>query len=79
MNRHTDCQQCIQLTLSSPLVAAKKCSTARCKLLKANEIWMVECAYDAVGCAYLVGLQVVLEAVEYAESAEFFPIPSVKT
>ena len=26
---------------------------------------MVECSYDAVGCAYLIGLQVALEAVEY--------------
>ena len=57
----------------------QKCSTARCKLLKANKIWLIESAYDAVGCAYLVGLQVVIEAVEYAESVEFFTIPPVQT
>ena len=37
-------------------------------MLKANQICMIESAYDAVGCAYLIGLQIALEAVEYAES-----------
>ena len=54
-------------------MAARKNSTAKCKLMKANEIWMVECAHDAVGCAYLV------EAVKYAESVDFFTIPPVET
>ena len=57
----------------------KKKNTARCKFLKTNKIWMIECAYDAVGCTYLVGLQVVLEAVEYAESVEFYTFPPVET
>ena len=37
-------------------------------MLKSNLICMIECTHDAVGCAYLIGLQVALEAVEYAES-----------
>ena len=38
--------------------------------VKVNQICMIECAYDAVGCAYFIGLglQIALEAVEYAES-----------
>ena len=33
-----------------------------------NQICMIEFTYDAVGCAYLIGLQIALEAVEFAES-----------
>ena len=33
-------------------------------MLKANQICMIECAYDAVGCAYLIGLQVALWEVK---------------
>ena len=28
---------------------------------------MIECAYDAVGCAYLIGLQVALEACHFGK------------
>ena len=34
-------------------------------MLKANQNCMIECAYDAVGCAYLIGQQVVLEACNF--------------
>ena len=37
----------------------------------------MQCACDAVGCAYPVGLQVVLLAIEYAEWAEF-PQPACR-
>ena len=36
-------------------------------MLKANQICMIECAYDAVGCDYLVELQVALEAFNYGK------------
>ena len=36
-------------------------------MLKANQICMIECAYDAVGCAYLIGLQVALEACNFGK------------
>ena len=36
-------------------------------MLKANQICMIECAYDAVGCAYLIGLQVALEAFKFGK------------
>ena len=36
-------------------------------MLKANQICMIECAYDAVGCAYPIGLQVALEACNFGE------------
>ena len=31
-------------------------------MLKANQICVIEYAYDAVGCAFLIGLQVALDA-----------------
>ena len=33
----------------------------------AYQICMIECAYDAVGCAYLIGLQVALEACNFGK------------
>ena len=36
-------------------------------MLKANQICMIEYAYDAVGCAYSIGLQVALEACNFGE------------
>ena len=30
-------------------------------MIMANQICIIECAYDAVGCAYLIGLQKVSE------------------
>ena len=36
-------------------------------MLKGNQIRMIECAYDAVGCAYLIGLQVALEACNFGK------------
>ena len=34
-------------------------------MLKVNQICMIECAYDAVGCSYLIELQVALEASNF--------------
>ena len=36
-------------------------------MLKANQICMIEYAYDAEGCAYLIGLQVALEACNFGK------------
>ena len=36
-------------------------------MLKANQICMIEYAYDAVGCAYFIGLQVALEACNFGK------------
>ena len=36
-------------------------------MLKANQICMIECAYDAVGCAYFIGQQVALEACNFGK------------
>ena len=46
----------------------KKVQHRRMLMLTANQICMIKCTYEAVGCAYLIVLQVALEAVEYAES-----------
>ena len=36
---------------------------------------MIECAYDAVGCAYLIGLQVALEACNFGKlKSLIFPV-----
>ena len=59
---------CMELTTCG---CKTKCSTARCKCLKAGQICMVECACDADGCANPVGLQAALEAIEYAELIDF--------
>ena len=59
---------CIELTTCG---CKTKCSTARCKCLKAQQICLIECACDAAGCANPVGLQAALEAIEYAETVEF--------
>ena len=59
---------CMELTICG---CKTKCSTARCKCLKAGQICMVECACDADGCANPVGLQAALEAIEYAELIDF--------
>ena len=36
-------------------------------MLNANQIYKIECAYDAFGCAYLIGLQVALEACNFGK------------
>ena len=36
-------------------------------MLKANQICMIKCAYDAVGCVYLIGLQVALKACNFGK------------
>ena len=40
-------------------------------MLKYSQICMIQYACDVAGCAYPVGLQAVLLAIEYAEGAEF--------
>ena len=56
----TDCQLCFRLARSS----SPHKSAAPDVNFKANQICMTECPYDAVGCAYLIALQVALEAAE---------------
>ena len=36
-------------------------------MLKANQICIIECAYDVVGCGYFIGLQVALEACNFGK------------
>ena len=36
-------------------------------MLKANQICTIECAYDAMGFAYLIGLQFALEACNFGK------------
>ena len=44
-------------------------------MLKADQICMIECAYDAVGCAYLIGLQAAREACNFENlKSQFLPV-----
>ena len=59
---------CMELTTCG---CKPKCSTARCKCLKAGQICMVEYACDADGCANPLGLIAALETIECAKLIDF--------
>ena len=59
------CPACMELITTCGYKKVQHCQVL---MLNTNQICMIKCTYDAVGCTYLIGLQVALEAVEYAES-----------